>query len=243
MENNNLKTAFRNLKKDRTFSLLNLFGLTLALICSITILLWIREQNSIDNFHENGDNLFIVYENMHVEGAINSSYRTQGILAGPLKDKIPEIQEASSVAWLKDEPDKATFELNHKQYQFETIYADSNYLKILRYPLVTGNPNAVLSSAESICISEDMARAVFGDAKKALGQVINYDGKKDLKITGVFKNLPKEASQRFDCIINWATFLQENDWAKDWGNVGTNTLVLLKKTADPKLTAKRSNIL
>ena len=239
MESNNLKTAFRNLKKDRTFSLLNLFGLTLALICSITILLWIREQNSIDNFHKNGDDIYIVYENMHVEGAINSSYRTQGILAGPLKDKIPEIQEASNVAWLKDEPDKATFKVGEKQYQFATIYADSNYLKILSYPLVSGAPTTALSSAESICISEDMAGAIFGDPQKALGQVLNYDGKKDLKITAIFKNLPQEASQRYDCIINWATFLQENDWAKDWGNVGTNTLVLLKKSADPTLTAKK----
>lgn len=239
MEYNNLKTAFRSLKKERTFSLLNLFGLSLALICSLIILLWIREQRSIDNFHKNGDNIYIVYENMHVEGDINSSYRTQGTLAEPLKNKIPEIQEASSVAWLKDEPDKSVFKFQEKQYQFETIFADSSYLKILRYPLLAGNPGSALNSGESICISEDMAKAIFGNVKAAFGQILSYDGKKDLKITGIFKNLPREVSQRFDCIVNWPTFLQENDWATQWGNVGINTLITLKKGADPKLTAKK----
>ncbi|SEA58260.1 FtsX-like permease family protein [Arachidicoccus rhizosphaerae] len=239
MENNNLKTAFRSLKKDRTFSLLNLAGLSLALFCSLMILLWIREQKSIDNFHNNGKDIYIIYENLHVEGDINSSYRTQGILAAPLKEKIPEIKEASNVAWLKDEPDRAIFKVNARQYQFETIFADSNYLKILSYPLLAGDPNKTLNSPKSICISESMAKALFSDPNKAIGQIISYDGKKDLKITAVFKNQPPEASQRFDCIINWPTFLEENTWAKDWGNVGTNTLVMLKKSADPKLTAKK----
>lgn len=239
MRGSNLSMAFRNLKKDRVFSAVNLLGLTLALVCSLLILLWVHKESSIDNFHKDGKDIYIVYENMHVEGKINSSYRTQGILAEALKERIPEIELASNVAWLKDEPDKAIFRLNDKAYQFDTYYANSSFFKILSYPLIQGTPADALRSKEGVCISEKMARAIFGDATTAFGKVINYEGRKDLKITGIFKDIPDRASHKFDCVINWATFLSDNQWASDWGNVGTNTLIKLKKGSDPDLTAKK----
>jgi putative ABC transport system permease protein len=65
-----------------------------------------------------------------------------------------------------------------------------------------------------------MAEDFFGSPEEAIGKTIRYQNRKDLKITAVFDNVPKNSSVQFDYIINWQTFLENNDWAKDWTNNG-----------------------
>ena len=109
----------------------------------------------------------------------------------------------------------------------------------MSYPLVKGNARNALSSPLDICISEKMAIAFFGSADAAYGKTIRFENKKDLKVSGVFSNLPDNASAKFDCLINWPTFLDENSWARDWGNSGPNALIMLRKGSDPALVAKK----
>src|SRR5687768_11652806 len=76
------------------------------------------------------------------------------------------------------------------------------------------------------------------------GKTMRFENKKDLQVTGVFADLPRNVSSKFEWVMNWPTFLEQNDWAKDWGNNGPNTLVMLRKDADPKaVEAKIKNFL
>jgi hypothetical protein len=110
---------------------------------------------------------------------------------------------------------------------------------MLSYPLIEGEAKNALSSPISICISEKMAKAFFGSAAAAYGKTIRYENKKDLAVTGVFSDLPENASAKFDCLINWSTFLDDNTWARDWGNSGPNTLIMLNKNANAELVSKK----
>ena len=106
MFKNYFKTAWRSLVKDKTFSLINLLGLALGMTCSLLILLWIRDEKSIDNFHANGKELYLLYESRYSDGQVDAGYGTAGMLASQLKNTIPEIKYASNISWLKDTPDQ-----------------------------------------------------------------------------------------------------------------------------------------
>lgn len=239
MFKNYIKIAWRNLKKDKTFSFINLFGLTLGITCSLLILLWIKDEKSIDNFHLNGNRLYLLYESRHSTDQIDAGYGTPAILAPQLKNAIPEIEYAADISWLKDTPDQLAFTASDKTLQFNTCYAGPDFFKMLSYPLIEGEAKNALSSPVSICISEKMAETFFGSAAAAFGKTIRYDNKKDLEVTGVFSDLPENASAKFDCLINWKTFLDDNAWTKEWGNSGPNTLIMLHKNANAELVSTK----
>jgi putative ABC transport system permease protein len=85
MLKNFFKVAFRNLWKQKGYSFLNIFGLAMGMTCSLLILLWIRDEKSVDGFHANGDRLYSIYERQYYDGKIEAGYYTPGILADELK--------------------------------------------------------------------------------------------------------------------------------------------------------------
>src|SRR5205085_8602939 len=78
-----------------------------------------------------------------------------------------------------------------------------------------------------------MAGHFFGSPDDALGKTIRYENKKDFKVTGVFEDMPQNSSMRFDFVVNWNYFLEENSWAKEWGNNGPSTAIMLRADANP----------
>jgi ABC-type antimicrobial peptide transport system permease subunit len=239
MFRNYITTAFRNLMKNKAFSFISIFGLSLGIACSLLIILWVRDEKAIGNFHNNGNRLFIIYERVFTDNKVNAGYHTPGVLAREMKRRIPEIEYASSFAWESDSPDRLTFEAADKIMKFNGCYADSDYFKMMSYPLLKGQASSALTTPLSLCISEDMANSLFGNVDSALGKMVRCENKKDYSVTGVFKNLPVEASAKFDFLINWSAFLEEYDWAKEWGSSGPNTFIMLRKESDPLLVEQK----
>ena len=239
MIKNYFKIAVRNLIKNKVFSLINVLGLTLGMTCSVLILLWVHDERSVDNFHVNGKQLYIIYERQYIDDKIDAGYYTPGVLANEMKRTIPEIEYASNVSWLKDNSDRLTFEANDKIMKFDGCYADSDYFKMLSYPLLKGQPLSALKTPVSLCISNKMAKAFFGSADAAIGKTMRFENKKDLTVTAVFADLPENVSAKFDFMMNWNVFLDENSWAKEWGNNGPNTLIMLRPDAKPELVRAR----
>ena len=239
MIKNYFKIAVRNLIKNKVFSLINVLGLALGMVCSILILLWVHDERSVDNFHVNGKQLYIIYERQYIDDKIDAGFYTPGVLANEMKRTIPEIQYASNVSWLKDNSDRLTYEANAKIMKFDGCYADSDYFSMLSYPLLKGQALTALKTPVSLCISNKMAKAFFGSADAAMGKTMRFENKKDLTVTAVFADLPENVSTKFDFMMNWSTFLDENSWAKEWGNNGPNTLIMLRPDAKPELVRAR----
>jgi len=232
MLRNYLKMAWRSFVLNKAFSVINIVGLTIGLACSLMILLWVWDELSIDNFHKNGDRLYVVYERQTISGKVYAGYNTPGLLAAELKRTIPEIEYASAFAWIKDTPDRLVFRAGDKMLKFDGYYADSDYFRMMSYPLLKGSPATALNGPGTLCISNKMATAFFGSAAAALGKTIRYDNRKEMTVTGVFDDLQGNVSAKFDFLINWSDFLDDNKWAKDWGNTGPNTIVMLRKDAN-----------
>src|SRR5215475_9920687 len=102
MIKNYFKIAFRNMMRYKVFSLINILGLALGMACSILILLWVQDERGIDNFHENKNRLYAVYQRQFIDNKIEAGYFTPGLLGAEMKRVIPEIEYASSFAWIDD---------------------------------------------------------------------------------------------------------------------------------------------
>ncbi|HEV8504757.1 MAG TPA: ABC transporter permease [Chitinophagaceae bacterium] len=233
MIRNYFKTAWRNLLRNKAFSVINISGLALGLTCSLLIILWIRHERSVDGFHRNGKQLYQVYERNYYDGKVDASYPTQGLLAEELKKVIPEIQYASGFEYASAPGTLSTFEANNKVNKMGGLYAGADFFSMFSYPLVQGTPQGALNSPGGIAISKKMAENFFGSAAKAFGQLIRFENKDELKITAVFENIPGNSSQQFDFLRTWYDFVKENDWVHNWGNTDPSTYIQLRKDADP----------
>ena len=232
MIRNYFQTAWRNLIRNRTFSVINISGLALGLTCSLLIFLWIQDERNVDGFHKNGKLLYQVYERNYYDGKVDASYPTQGLLAEELKKIIPEVEYASGFEYASPPGTLSTFEANNKVNKMGGLYAGEDFFSMFTYPLLEGAAQAALNSPGGIAISRKMAENFFGSAEKAFGQLIRFENKDELKITAVFENIPNNSSQQFDFLRTWDDFVKENDWVHNWGNTDPSTFIQLRKDAD-----------
>jgi ABC-type antimicrobial peptide transport system permease subunit len=230
MFKNYLKTAWRNLWRDKFFSVIKLSGLVLGIACSLIIMLWVHDEQSIDAFHKNGSQLYSVFERRYNDGQIGGGYATQGLMPDELKRVFPEIEYATGCAW----NNLSTFEANNKIINENGNHAGQDFFKMFTYPMLEGNAATTLQSPVGIAVSKKMAEDFFGSPQQAIGKTIRYNNKRDLKITGVFDDVPTSSSLQFDYILNWQIFLEDNSWAKNWTNNGPLTCVMLRKGTDAK---------
>ncbi len=230
MLKNYVKTALRNLWRNKAFSLINIFGLALGMACSLLIMLWVNDEYNVDAFHKSGTQLFSVYERQNHDGVISADHQSPGVMADEMKRVLPEVQYATNNAW----NELNTFEANNKINKENGNYAGQDFFKMFTYPLLEGKAVTALQSPLDIAISKKMAEDFFGSPAEAIGKTIRYQNRKDLKIMAVFDNVPKNSSAQFDYIINWQTFLEGNDWAKDWTNNGPKCYIMLRGGTNPK---------
>ncbi|GAB4022646.1 ABC transporter permease [Spirosoma koreense] len=236
MIRNYVTVAFRNLIRNKAFSIINVLGLALGMACSLLILLWVQDERSVDGFHANGKNLYQVYERNHFDDKTEAAYETQGLLADELKRVIPEIQYASGLEW--NQP--STFQVGDKISKVEGSFAGADFFRMFSYPLLEGTPETALNAPNGIAISRKMADQFFGSPDKAIGKTIRYENKDDLTVTAVFENLPANSSQRFDFLRTWGDFVKANDWVHNWGNVNPFTYIQLRsgRNGEPADLAK-----
>jgi predicted permease len=225
MLTNHIKVAFRNILSNKAFSSINILGLALGLACSLLISLWVNDERSIDKFNTNSKQIYSVYERLYSAGEVQAGHYTPGILAEEIKRTLPAVQYTCS----SFEPMLRSFKTNNKALKQTGTFASADFFKIFSYELILGNKESCLTTPDAITISENMAIAFFGNAQKAIGQTIRLENRKDFRVSGIFKNLPKNASTKFDYVINWQAAIDDNDKIKDWGNSGFSTYIQLKK--------------
>ncbi|MBO9634014.1 MAG: ABC transporter permease [Chitinophagaceae bacterium] len=223
--------AIRNLKRNKVFSAINILGLAMGLTCSLVIMLWVLDERKIDQFHENKDRLYSIFEKQMFDGKVQGGFGTPGPLARELKNILPEVEYSTSMGW----DQKATFQVGDKVLRMPGNAADSDFFKMFTYPLLEGNVQSALSSPVSLAISHKMANAFFGSPQAAFGKTIRINDRKDLTVTAVYEDMPLNSTQQWDYIINWNDVWETESWVQQWDNNGPKTAILLRKNADPAL--------
>jgi putative ABC transport system permease protein len=235
MIRNYLKIAWRNIIKNKAHTFINIAGLSVGLVCSLLILLWVQNELEMDAYHKNGNRLYSVFKRQYYDHKVVGQYATPGLLPEELKKQIPEIEASTGISY----GGESTFQVGDKILTMNGTEGGADVFKMFSIPLLQGNAQNALSSPVSMAISRKMAVAFFGSPQDAIGKTIRYDNKKNFTVTGVYENMPKASSQKYDFLINWFAYLEENSWAKSWGNNGPATIIMLRVDANPALVEKK----
>jgi len=225
-----LKVAWRNLKRAKTFSLINIIGLSLGLTCSILILLFVKDELSFDKFHAQGQQIYRVTTQMTAKGETRQSSIT-GIMEGPrFSQHVPGIkafiryQQAGTN--IKKGPDVTPFKL------FRT---DSNFFQVFTFPLIAGDPASCLKDPYSVVLTKDEAIRQFGTTD-VIGKTIQLKDDSTFipyTVTAVAKNCPQNSSIRFTALSPFRVSKADEQEGENWFNSYLNTFVLLDKQANP----------
>ena len=230
MIKNLLLVAFRNFKKDKWYTLLNVLGLTIGITFSLFLIFYIRDELNYDRYLPKADRIFRIVSHIHERDKNTDWTLTQLPVAATVKKDFPEVEEAT---WLMSRERTLFKNGENSFYETKVYYADSSVFKIFSYKFLEGNAAHALDEPNSIVISKTLAEKYFGRNTPALGKTLKtvYDL---YKITGVIEDVPNNSHLRFDMLISGATILKgnQNGGFNNWGNFNNFTYVLLKPGAN-----------
>ncbi|HLF35871.1 MAG TPA: ABC transporter permease [Cyclobacteriaceae bacterium] len=228
MFRNYLITAIRNLVRHKGFSIINLLGLTVGLSTSMLILIWIQDEVTYDRFNTDIDRLYEVFENQtYSADKIYTFAATPGPLANTIVSEYPEVETAFRCNW----GGRDLFAYRENSFYGEGRYADSTLFKMLTFQWKEGDPSNPLPDVSSLVLSSSLAGKLFG-SESALGKMVRFRNRNDLKVTAVFNDLPSNSSLQFEYVAPFTLYEKDNPWLEQWGNNGIMTFVKLKPGAD-----------
>ncbi len=226
------KIAWRNLRKNKLYSLVNIGGLTTGITCCILIGLYLLNELSYDRFHVNADRLIRATTEYTVNGAVSQTGKT-GSMAGPrLSSAFPQIE--SFVRILNFEPYAVVY--GEKSFVENRFYfADSGFFKIFSFPLLEGDPMTALDGPRKIVITRQMEKKYFGE-EKALGKMLRVGGTRDFIVSGVAANPPANSQIQFDFVASYASLRNAN--APNWWVEIYATYFLVRPHTDIRILEK-----
>lgn len=232
--------AFRIFKRFKSTFFINAVGLSTGLAAVLLIFLWVNDELSFDNFHENGDRIYQVMQNIPLSGgALQTDTGTPGLLARTFLEELPEVEYASSVldpSWFESR--YGLIDTEEKRIRAVAQYVEPDYFNIFSWKVIAGDKQTALADKNNVLLSEALAAKVFGSAEKAMGSTIQWaqeDYNGSFRVTGIFQAPPKNSTTQFDIVFHYDfIFDQRKDIFTNWGNSGVDTYITLKEGVDPK---------
>jgi putative ABC transport system permease protein len=226
---NYLRTAWRNLKKYKLYSFINIAGLAIGMACSILVFLYVHQELSFDRYHQDGDRIFRIAQKILEEQTELNTARVATPLIPAMRESFPEVESAARfqlATW-----DSLVERGVTKYYEDWVMIAENDLFNVFTIPFVRGNPDKALDRPDTVVITERVAQRYFGQ-DDPVGQTLVLWGK-TVEVTGVVANYPKNTHLRYDLITSLNGF--ERVWNLDnWGWTGFYAYVKLKPNVDPK---------
>jgi putative ABC transport system permease protein len=234
MITNYFKTAFRNLRRNKAYSLINILGLSLGLASAMLILLYVKDEVSFDRFHTNVGNIYrVINKRIKPDGSIESMGGNTGYFQGPkFTAGIPEVK-----SFVRLQSDQKDIKLGNEVKSQEMLGVDSTFFSTFSFPLLSGNPGTALIDPYSVVISEDMAKKLYGTTD-ALGKTMMIkDGENKFtayNVTAVAKRSPQNSSIKFEVLFPIKYSKEDAALNENWFNFFLNTFIVLSPGADIK---------
>ena len=228
MIKNYFKTALRSLFKNKGFTAINVFGLTLGIATCLLIVCYVMDELSYDRFNEKADRIYRVNNDIKFGGSENSYAVAPGPAAMALKADFPEIEQAARIY------SGGISVRVRKGGQFvqedKVLYADSTLFSIFTFPMIQGNPADALVAPNSMVLDERTAMKYF-NRTDVVGQSLTIDDGTVFKVTGVIKDIPIQSHFKADIFISMAG--RADSRVDGWLGNNYYTYILLKPGANP----------
>lgn len=237
MIRNYILIAFRNFAKQKSYTFLNIIGLSLGMAASLLIMQYVKYERSFDRFHSRADDIYRIQYNGYQNGVLSFESAVAVPAVGPaLKNNFAEVEAytrflPSSSLVTYERPGEQPISFREERQQF----ADTSLFKIFDFKLVAGDPRTCLKGLNKTAISESIARKYFGN-EEAIGKKLLFNAETLYEVTGVFRDVPENSHIKFDFLLSYETLnaRTENQSETSWGWYDFYSFVMLKPGTDVK---------
>ncbi|MCC8424892.1 ABC transporter permease [Mucilaginibacter sp. UR6-11] len=228
MIKNYIKTAWRNLWKNKIFSALNIAGLAVGMAACIVIMSFVFYEKSFDNFHTK--NIYRLNEVQSFPGMVSSQKVGLSMYPmGPtLKNEFPQVKNFTRVKW--NDKYQVTYQ-DKRMFLPQAFSVDSTFLQMFDFKLIAGDRKTALEKPNSIVLTQATAKKIFGDVNP-LGKTITHYGNDTVifAVTGILQDIPKNSQMQFDCLFSFSSVYHK--WMNRWGGNWLDTYVELAPGTD-----------
>jgi putative ABC transport system permease protein len=236
---NYIKISFRNLKKHKGYSFINIFGLAAGLICFVLIGLFVQYELSYDSFHENSDRTYRIIAQQPDNEYMGSDMfaLTPTAMAATMKSDFPEVEAATYFG-----NTRTLLSIEDQTFREPGVIADGDFFQIFSYQWYEGNPESALNDPNSIILTNSLANKLFG-RDKALGKSIDqtYGTWKTVTktVTGVISDPPENSHFTFQYVVNDQTtpYYQYN--LDEWSNTNYYTFITLQEGVSKEVFSEK----
>ncbi len=228
MIRNYIKTAFRSLMKNKGFTFINVFGLSLGLAICMLIVFYVMDELSYDHYNTKIDRIYRVNNDVKFNGNAMSGTTNPAPLASTLQNTFPEIEKTTRFR----QNGGAQVKKGNQNIQEDRItYADPAMFDVFTLPLVSGSPFTALTEPKSVVITEKTAKKYFNSID-VIGKTLLFNNTDTYKITGVMRDIPKQSHFIFDFFISMSSLPESKEVT--WLSSNFQTYILLKPGANSK---------
>jgi putative ABC transport system permease protein len=241
MFSNYLKTAWRNLLKNRGFAITNLLSLTIGISSTILILLWVQSELSWNRDQQHYETTYQVFAHRDFNGNKVTDNSIVLPLADAIKQELPQVPYASFTSYSENH----ILTVGDKKLKKSGLRVSPDYFKIFTYRFLEGSMQQALIAPDAIIIAASTARALFGTTA-VLNSIIRFDNQTDVRVTAVVEDPDPASSQQFDFITPYSyREAAMQDWTNSYSNLYLRTTTSAGETAlntaINKLVNSRSN--
>jgi len=216
MFKNYIKIAWRNIRKHKLYSVINVIGLSVGVACTLIISLFVIQEMGYDSFHKNSENIYRTTRDMTVGENYYHFAVSPAPLASALLEEVPEVTKAVR---LRNIGTKIMSVPNSTQSFKEAslVCADSGFFDLFSFKLIEGKSGQQLKIPEAITISESTANRYFGD-ESPIGKILIMDGESEYQVTGVFEDMPVNSHLQLDFIVAMSSIsgqAQNTNWTSN----------------------------
>jgi len=226
--------TLRNLKKNRAYSFINIFGLVIGMAAGFMILQYVYYELTYDRFFENRENIYRVRTDRYDKGQLSTQWAAGASGAGiDMKESFPEVLD-----YVKLYPWNQL--LAHTDQYFDTEYgffATQNFFRVFSVPLLRGVDSLALKELNTAVLSESFSRKMFGD-QDPVGESIHISDGTSFLITGVFRDLPEKSHMKIEVLFSmntWLSWVGGDESDRTWQWDGWLNYVVLQDGTDPEV--------
>ena len=229
MFKNYFKTAVRNLKRNKSFAIINVLGLAVGIAASLLIFLVIRFETSFDKFHSKKDRIYRVSSIYETQDGRDYAAGSSFPVAPALRIDFPQIKEVANIFKKGDEQITIEEAGQQKKFQSDVYFAEPEFFNMFEFGWLAGNSKTSLSQPSSAVLTQEIAEKYFGNWRTAIGKTFKYNNKNEqvYKITGILENIPPNTDFPLGVVISYTTLKNTNiarsldDWVSTFGNAYT----------------------
>ncbi|MFD2200866.1 FtsX-like permease family protein [Shivajiella indica] len=236
MWKNYFTVSFRNLKKRKLYTGINIIGLTVAIVSFLAIAMYTYHELSYDKMYTDHERIYKFNQEFSASGETQLVSTTPSSLAPTLMEEISEVELATLVFDLSIFSTVVVDNEGDLQEESKFAFADENFFKVFDFPLLFGNPDQVLSEPNQLVIPVSTASRYFGNPNSAIGKILKVDGA-EYTISGVMEDFPSNSHLNFDFLASFKTHRHGKN--PEWSPSNYLTYAKFQKDADLALVSSK----